>query len=114
MMDHESKNALWHRMSRKMNANAAPPILKEKWVEAAANKARETQNKMFDTFLCCGGNCGRMIAIEETVQTKSVETIDDEDWFTEAELIEKLGEKKAKALISSKKNVPWWSQIDSI
>ncbi|CAK0863639.1 unnamed protein product [Prorocentrum cordatum] len=68
--------ALWNRMTRKTTSRECPPLLKE-----------NAKTPIFELFLACGGDVGKMTAVEEITLTNT----DAEDtvwaWFTRDDLM---------------------------
>ena len=90
-MDAETKACYWMRMTRPMDkkiGRACPPYLKEKWESCGTNK--DLKNECFGMFIACGGDIGKMEALEQEVRTEIEKTADTDSWNTLEELQEKL------------------------
>ena len=63
-------------MTRKLNSpEGCPPVLKEKW--EAAGKDQKKKHQAFDVFIACGGNIGKMEAVEEVIRTEIEKKVEE-------------------------------------
>ena len=87
-MESADSRALWARMVRSLqNQNTAPPLLLEKWKAASTNADK---NDAFSLYLACGGNIGKMHAIEEIAQVNRKGSTEVWQWYTHDDLMVKL------------------------
>jgi hypothetical protein len=78
---------LWAKMTRRMQSKDCPPLIKEKWSEC---KSKNSKNEMFGLWLACGGNAGKMTAIEQITQSETVKAANSKVWMTADDLTEKF------------------------
>ena len=56
-------------------------MIKDKW-EAAGNN-RGLKNKIFEVYLACGGDVGKMVGVERLVKAEIHKLEGQDSWFTE-------------------------------
>jgi hypothetical protein len=74
-------------MVRKTTSRDCPPLLKEKW-EAA--KSKSDKGEVFQLFIGCGGNVGRMVAVESAVHRDEHRVDEGRHWLTADDLLTKF------------------------
>ena len=87
-MDTNYKSAYWAKMTRVTSADtnnngrgrACPPHLKERWEACGSNK--ELKNDCFSMFVACGGDIGRMEAMETEIKVEVDRRADLDGWST--------------------------------
>jgi hypothetical protein len=70
-------------MARRTSRRDYPPLIRDKWQAA---KSKSEKQDIFGLYLCCGGDIGRMEAIESVTQSESWRSADSHMWFTKDDL----------------------------
>ena len=98
----KSHAAKWEQCRRLCTRRDAPPLLQQKWAEMAGSKMK--RKEMFDIFVACGGDVGKMAAHESVLRKTINEDLDGEQWYTRDDLLEKYHHKadKVDKLIAKK------------
>ena len=95
-------------MSRKLEHPKAPPLIREKWL----NTPKSEKSSAFELFLCCGGETGKMEAVEQTIRIDRDSSSRKRKWQTRAAMEKDWGAAQAEDLIKRIKADPIRSKED--
>ena len=108
-LSYEQHSTLWAQMTRRYTGRSAPPLLKERWEKLGTCKAKK--NECFDVFLACGGEVGKMEAVEQIRRTDIDEDESGDEFCTRAQLLGRFAEEEADDLIDRRTKDGGWKAM---